>query len=304
MSSRRRGGGRSSGAGKRDNFQVEQLGQNAGNLSLDDDGGWEEVGRKQKSRGGSSSARPWGPQPSGGRSRGLNGGTVKNFASSSVTTGRGNQQHYPAQNAVVQPPLQHGWNWNSRHGATSYKDLQVAGNTNAEEQNEDEDELDDNSDADAIDDSDDELLSDEFDSDCSQKSHETRKQTNWFKKFFETLDKLSVEQINSPEREWHCPACQGGPGAIDWYHGLQPLITHAKTKGSTRVKMHRELAKLLDEELRKRGTSAVPAGEMFGKWEGLLFEEKDKEIVWPPMVIVMNTRLEQDDNDKVHAQMK
>jgi hypothetical protein len=77
------------------------------------------------------------------------------------------------------------------------------------------------------------------------------------------------------------------------------LITHAKTKGSKRVKLHRELAELLDEELSRRGTSVIPAGEVFGKWKGLKDDEKDHEIVWPPMVIVMNTRLEQDDNDKV-----
>nr|KYP69506.1 hypothetical protein KK1_008697 [Cajanus cajan] len=92
--------------------------------------------------------------------------------------------------------------------------------------------------------------------------------------------------------------CQGGPGAIDWYRGLQPLMTHAKTKGSKRVKIHRELAILLDEELHRRGTSVIPAGEIFGKWKGLKEEEKDHEIVWPPMVIIQNTKLEQDDNDK------
>ncbi|MBA0690184.1 hypothetical protein Goari_007877, partial [Gossypium aridum] len=80
--------------------------------------------------------------------------------------------------------------------------------------------------------------------------------------------------------------------------GLLPLVTHAKTKGSKRVKLHRELAELLDEELRRRGTSVIPAGEAFGKWRGLKDDEKDHEIVWPPMVTIMNTRLQQDDNDK------
>jgi hypothetical protein len=76
-------------------------------------------------------------------------------------------------------------------------------------------------------------------------------------------------------------------------------MNHAKTKGSKRVKVHRELAALLDEELRRRGTTVVPAGEAFGKWKGLKEGEKDHEIVWPPMVIIQNTKLEQDENDKV-----
>ncbi|MFQ6638312.1 hypothetical protein Gotur_016988, partial [Gossypium turneri] len=89
---------------------------------------------------------------------------------------------------------------------------------------------------------------------------------------------------------------------------IRPPLEHgwnwqSKTKGSKRVKLHRELAELLDEELRRRGTSVIPAGEAFGKWRGLKDDEKDHEIVWPPMVIIMNTRLQQDDNDKGHRGM-
>jgi hypothetical protein len=142
-------------------------------------------------------------------------------------------------------------------------------------------------------------MSDKYDSDVSQNSHETRKKNKWFKKFFQNLNNLTVEQINELDRQWHCPACQGGPGAIDWYKGLQPLMNHAKTKGSKRVKVHRELAVLLDEELRRRGTTVVAVGEAFGIWTGLKEEEKDYEIVWPPMVIIQNTKLEQDENDMV-----
>jgi len=84
---------------------------------------------------------------------------------------------------------------------------------------------------------------------------------------------------------------------IEWFRGLQPLLTHAKTRRSKRVKLHRKLSKLLEEELRRRGTTVVQAGEMLGKWNGV--KEKDFEIVWPPMVIIMNTRDDKDDNDKV-----
>ncbi|KAJ0091350.1 hypothetical protein Patl1_14907 [Pistacia atlantica] len=156
-----------------------------------------------------------------------------------------------------------------------------------------DDDIDDKSDA--VDDPDDELLSDDFDSDTSQKSHETRKKSRWFSKFFESLDSLTVEEINEPARQWHCPACQCGPAATDWYHGLQPLLTHAKTKGSRRIKLRRELAELLEEELHGRGTSPY---ELFGKWKGLKDEDKDHDIIWPPMVVILNTKLEKDENDK------
>nr|GEW11578.1 protein suppressor of gene silencing 3 [Tanacetum cinerariifolium] len=96
---------------------------------------------------------------------------------------------------------------------------------------------------------------------------------------------------------WHCPACQNGPGAIDWYKSLQALITHAKTKGSKRVKIHRDLAELLEEELRITGAMVMAAGESYGQWKGLNQVVKDREIVWSPMVVIMNTQLEQDDNN-------
>ncbi|OMO90394.1 hypothetical protein CCACVL1_07380 [Corchorus capsularis] len=302
--------------------KVEQLSQGVSDVSLSsaqDDGEWEVIQRKPKNRAGSSAARPWGPQNSSPRPRGgMRGGAGSGRASgnawamqntdSRLTTGRGNVRpqtfnHVPPQ-PVIRPPLEHGWNWQSRAGSNPSWGLQDGHgkdnvNTEVEKENDiDDADAEDDSDDDPIDDSDDELLTDDFDSDTSQKSHETRKKDRWFKKFFDSLDKLSIEEINNPDRQWHCPACQGGPGAIDWYRGLQPLVTHAKTKGSKRVKLHRELAELLDEELRRRGTSVIPAGEAFGKWKGLKAEEKDHEIVWPPMVIIMNTRLEQDENDK------
>ncbi|GFP83640.1 protein suppressor of gene silencing 3 [Phtheirospermum japonicum] len=204
------------------------------------------------------------------------------------------------QAAVIPPPLKNGWGWSSRAASTqpSENDINAPAVHPASNQSSVFEDVDDGGeDSDDVDDSDDELLSDGFDSDESQKSHETRKKNRWFKELFQCLDELTVEQINEPERQWHCPACKGGPGAIDWYRGLLPVISHAKTKRSKRVKLHRELAELLDEELKRRGTSAVPAGEAFGKWKGLK-EFADKQIVWPPMVIIMNTQLERDENEK------
>ncbi|KAJ9176031.1 hypothetical protein P3X46_014523 [Hevea brasiliensis] len=312
--------------------KVEQLGQGVVDISLDDaqdDGEWEIISRKSKNRAGSSAAKPWGFQNSNPKAWGnpdviKKQGMRNNFGSGRMSanawstqvldskrltnrgntgpqsSNRGSENNYVAPQSVIPPPLEHGWNWQSRVAATA-PNISEDGkkkNEDTEVNKESDVDCEDDEEEDAMDDTDDELLSEDFDSDASQKSHDTRKNSRWFKKFFESLDNLTVEEINEPARQWHCPACQGGPGAIDWYRGLQPLITHAKTKGSKRVMLHRELAELLDEELRRRGTSVIPAGEVFGKWKGLKDEEKDHEIVWPPMVIVMNTRLEQDENDK------
>ena len=321
------------------NVAVERLNQGLADISLDSsqDGGWEEVlSKKFKNRAGSSAAKTWATQNSiakawgqpdaaqklGMRSNDGSGKAVANSwaaqtADSRKPVGRGNvrpqsfnrglEGSYMGQSPVIPPPLEHGWKWNNRPGAMISGDAQGKDQSNfnsnsADIEGDKEEDIDDNDDdVVAADDSDDDLLSDDFDSDASQKSHETRKKSRWFKGFFDILDSITIEEINEPARQWHCPACQGGPGAIDWYRGLQPLITHAKTKGSKRVKLHRELAELLDEELCRRGTSVVPAGEAFGKWKGLYESVKDHDIVWPPMVIIMNTRLEQDADDKVHT---
>ncbi|KAF2319737.1 hypothetical protein GH714_018439 [Hevea brasiliensis] len=146
--------------------------------------------------------------------------------------------------------------------------------------------------------SDDELSEDDFDLYTSEKSHEMRKKNKWFKGFFDDLEKLTVEEMNSPGRKWHCPACKGGPGAIDWYRGLEPLMYHAMTRKTRRAKLHRVFAETLDEETRRWGISLAPLGVAFGRWEGLNERVKDYEIVWPPMVVIMNTRYEQEENGK------
>uniref|UniRef100_A0A2P2JI37 Protein SUPPRESSOR OF GENE SILENCING 3 n=2 Tax=Rhizophora mucronata TaxID=61149 RepID=A0A2P2JI37_RHIMU len=312
------------------NSTVGQLSHGMAEVSLDaaqDDGKWEEVSsRKSRNRAGSSPAKPWGSHNSSSKAWGQpdvmqklknSGGSVRmpidfnNPTEARNPTRRGNDRSQSlnrgfeskpvASQPVISPPLQHGWNWQARASAFSAKGsedgLKMDEVINKESNIEEEDGNDDEDDDDALDD-DDELLSEDFDSDDSVKSYETRKKNRWYKHFFEILEGLSIDEIGEPERMWHCPACQGGPGAIDWYRGLQPLMTHAKTKRAKRVKLHRELAELLDEELRRRGTSVIPAGEAFGKWKGLEDGKKDHEIVWPPIVIIMNTRLEKDENDK------
>lgn len=321
MSSRKAAGGKPSGdeisSTKGKGKSVDQLSQGVSDVNLGsfEDGEWEVYSKKSKNRAGgtpkswvpqNSSTKAWAPNNNNGRLSKAPSNSWSN-ADAQRPAGRGYSRAQPSFSdyvAASAPPR--GMKWSDIVGSAQStgpgcqaRDETIS-NTNSgygdaddddgEEEVRDED--------DDMDNTDNELLSDEFDSDSSQRSHDSRKKSKWFCSFFEILDKLTVEEINEPERQWHCPACQGGPGAIDWYRGLQPLMTHAKTKGSKRVPAHRELARLLEEELHRRGTSVIPSGEVFGKWKGLTETVKDHEIVWPPMVVIRNTRLEQDENDK------
>ncbi|XP_020233536.1 protein SUPPRESSOR OF GENE SILENCING 3 [Cajanus cajan] len=304
--------------------KVEQVAQSVADVNLEsgqDDGEWVVYAKKSKNKARSSAAKPWSPpvhnsrvrnpvtQNDGGFGRASGSGNPWHSQNANLKkpAGRGNgrpqitasesESYNVSSNPLIRPPLEHGWNWQSRTGSKQTKSVDDSLVT--EESPVKNDSVDDEGEDgfDGMEDTDDDLASDDYDSDTSQKSLETRKKSKWFKDFFENLDGLSIEKINEQERQWHCPACKGGPGAIDWYNGLQPLLTHAKTKGSKRVKIHREFAELLDEELCRRGSAVIPSGEVFGKWKGLKDEEKDHEIVWPPMVVIQNTRLEQDEND-------
>ncbi|CAN8277352.1 unnamed protein product [Cochlearia groenlandica] len=298
--------------GKNVSQDVKQLAQGLAGTKLapsqDDGREWETISKKNKNKPVNASGKPWAshtqnpPRAWGGQNQGR-GNNVSSGRGGNTnawgTQGRGqamnrgyNNNNYVAPSPVTQPPLEGGWNWKSRTGSKVPQEV-----PNMEEEAEDDASEEEVDDSDDLDDSDEDLASDDYDSDVSQKSHGTRKQNKWFKKFFDSLDSLSMEQINEPQRQWHCPACQGGPGAIDWYK-LQPLIAHARTKGARRVKLHRELAEVLDSDLQMRGATVIPCGEIYGQWKGLGEGEKDHEIVWPPMVIIMNTRLDMDEKDK------
>lgn len=304
---------------------AEQLSSGVPEVNLEQEhdygGEWEVYNRKSKNRGGTSASKPWPPQTqkawgqSAGNGRASSSGgswsahTTTDFRRpgcvgrgstrppSQCYNGRRFEQGYNVQQPAIGAPLVNGWNWQAR-AVCALSKASEDGEDQAVEADADVNQEDD-SESDMIDDSDDDLMSDDYDSDSSQKSHETRKKKNWFKIFFEDLAELASDQTTDSERQWHCPACRGGPGAIDWYRGLQPLMNHAKTIGANRVKLHREFAEILEEELRRSGTSIIPAGELFGKWKGVSADDKDRKIVWPPMVIIMNTRLEQDENEKV-----
>ncbi|XP_014505554.1 protein SUPPRESSOR OF GENE SILENCING 3 [Vigna radiata var. radiata] len=300
--------------------KIEQLTHDVADVNLqsgEDDGEWVVYSRKSRNRAKRSAAKPWSPPVTWydggvGRASGYATGNPwesqnANFRRTAEGTARTqlNASKSESSNVIssplIRPPLEHGWNWQSRTDSRQHRgDDNMVKDEITEESPVKNDGVDEEGEEGfgAMEDTDDDLMSDDYDSDTSQKSHETRKKSKWFKVFFKNFDNLPIDKINEPERQWHCPACRGGPGAIDWYRGLQPLITHAKTKGSKRVKIHREFAELLDEELLRRGTAVIPPGEVFGKWKGLKDEEKDHEIVWPPMVVIQNTRLEQDENDK------
>ncbi|CAL9231314.1 unnamed protein product [Arabidopsis halleri] len=294
--------------------EVEQLVKGLAGTKLapsqDDGGEWEVISKKNKNKPGNTAGkawvsqnsnppRAWGGQQQGrgnnvaGRGNGNGRGTQANISGRGRALSKKYDNHFVAPPPVTRPPLEGGWNWQARGGSAQHTVVQEVPNMEDDLDNASEEE----NDSDALDDSDDDLASDDYDSDVSQQSHGSRKQNKWFKKFFDSLDCLSIEQINEPQRQWHCPACQNGPGAIDWYN-LHPLLAHARTKGARRVKLHRELAEVLEKDLEMRGASVIPCGEIYGQWKGLGEDEKDHEIVWPPMVIIMNTRLDKDDNDK------
>ncbi|XP_047254596.1 protein SUPPRESSOR OF GENE SILENCING 3-like [Capsicum annuum] len=293
------------------NLGVQDMG-----LNSEQNDGWEVYARKPKNRGGNTTGKQWSPQNPSTKAWGNHKTKAwgrrdvvdKSGMRKNVGSGRGSRYNWSAPNdpqklamplqhdggfpspAAVRPAPKNAWDWSAGAAAAHPKGSSpVADDDKASEHDSEDNELD------FLDESDDDLQYDDFDSDVTEMSHEIRKKNRWFKQLFESLDSLTVTEINDSERQWHCPACKGGPGAIEWFTGLQSLMTHAKTKG-IRVKIHRELAELLEEELRQRGTSVVPPSEMYGRWDGIEF--KDKEIVWPPMVVIMNTRLDKDENDK------
>ncbi|KAF4359116.1 hypothetical protein F8388_005225 [Cannabis sativa] len=302
MSSRRASSYSSSSKGKAVANNFEQLSQSVEGLSLEssqDSGKWEEVTtKKSKNRAGNgyNAAKPWPTQnssPNAWAKKPVVGGNPRPLSSASPPQP---YQKAPQPQSIIPPPLQNGWNWQSRPASQQHLDKPQVSNPSFDEDDDDDEVQEHDDESDELEDySDDD---EDFDSDSSEKSHDALKKTKWFVKFFKIIDDLKVSEINDLERQWHCPACQGGPGSIDWFKGLQPLMAHAKTKGGDRLKLHRQFAKILEVELRNKGTSVVPPGETFGKWKGLQEEEKDHEIVWPPMVIVMNTKLEQDENEK------
>jgi hypothetical protein len=253
------------------------------------------TGGSWKKKSGQAAGRgQWAPESSSANAsptiaqQAWNGNRTRDSPRPPSQTNRREPERQAVPNPVVTPPLVNGWQWRSRPSGPESNKVDVPSSS-----------FDPEMDSSDVEDSSDDDMSDEYDSDASVKSFKTRKMNKWFKSFFEDINTLTVEQVLEPTKQWHCPACKNGPGAIDWFKGLQSLVKHASTKGSRRVKLHREFVALIEDEMSGRGTTVVPSGEQFGKWAGLR-GVTDREIVWPPMVIVMNTLLEKDyDDDKV-----
>ncbi|PUZ74494.1 hypothetical protein GQ55_1G070300 [Panicum hallii var. hallii] len=107
-------------------------------------------------------------------------------------------------------------------------------------------------------------MSDECDSE-SVETCESRAKQSLSTSFFEILKQLSIEELNEPTRQWHCPACRNAPGAVVWYKGLKDLMHHVQTE-SSRVSHHRKLDALLEDP---HGTSLLAAHKPFDNRKGL-----------------------------------
>ncbi|CAI5494944.1 unnamed protein product [Closterium sp. Naga37s-1] len=122
-------------------------------------------------------------------------------------------------------------------------------------------------------------------------------------RFLKHLSMMGKEQILAQDCQYKCTACRAGKGEIHWWPGIHSLLQHAETIRSRRISEHRAFAAAVHVHLRERGVvleggGAGREGEegtLQGQWrgvEGWRAEEENAMVLWPPVVIVRNTRLQ------------
>lgn len=136
-------------------------------------------------------------------------------------------------------------------------------------------------------------------------SREEARRSSWLRGFVAWMGKMSTEEV----AVMLCPACKGGPGGSQRYRGFHALLDHARRVMAKRVRLHRRFAEILEEELRTRrpgrqGDGSEQTTATDEKCEGLGGGAEgvagDRRVPWPPMVVVLNTRLgKQEGSDKV-----
>lgn len=114
--------------------------------------------------------------------------------------------------------------------------------------------------------------------------------------FFRELDDYSRNELEDEEnKEWKCRVCIGGQGETQWWKGLGRLGHHAYNYKKRRGREHKEFAIELKHKLEERGVKISSLiSDIQGHWSGLSSSRKEREkkiVVWPPVVMVVNTHL-------------
>lgn len=114
--------------------------------------------------------------------------------------------------------------------------------------------------------------------------------------FLDGLDSPSNEDLENEKQNWKCLVCEGGPGKTQWWGGLRKLTSHLLNKTQIwRPEEHREFGLKLVSKLEERGVklfSGFPKmEEICSRSKGVQRERFLQPVVWPPMVLVVNTHL-------------
>lgn len=128
--------------------------------------------------------------------------------------------------------------------------------------------------------------------------------------------KYQIFELKDEELEWKCPVCateKGAKGAVKWWKGLGPLYDHSDKMKTMKFQAHQAFAKSMKKILEDRKVYGVIKGEKpkeedtTGLWKGPERGPNDGKwleswtagggsqgnILWPPLVMVVNTRLNQ-----------